>query len=510
MISFPRSPLDSTLFCNEHVHIHLTFIIHKGKRLVVLDSCSKQWHPPFIMRADIIRVKYTGWTYSPHYGRLGFRMLYSFHKHSAVLLQQPGHVWNCSVPHWADFQQHFPCNLMADCSGGEDEAVCPYAGKPHCSEGEISVGDTCYEYVIPDEPLTWQEAAEQCRLRDAHLANLVTPSEWNKIMNILQVIDLSDIYIALQSADLSFPEMYKAMLQWSSKSISFYYAVNITTRKPFCTYRSRTLFWPREDFTSLATTACNQPRQANFLCERHLKANRTVLTTSPQLATPTEHFTDHHHRFIHCPRGHLTQSFLACDVHTDCWHHDVTAMTCQAPLTPLPPTFQCSNNLELVPYSLLCDSRSDCSDESDEDFCVFPPCVGAMVFDCGNGQCIPQHQRCDQLSQCLNEADEREQECTSFGLNTGIHATTSVWPPAAVHFNGRGNVTLISLQSGDTINHACPETHFACPGMEYYCMPVYVRCNDVNDCPGFEDETDCDSYTCSGYYRCRLNVQHVY
>nr|KAG5710561.1 hypothetical protein BaRGS_013207 [Batillaria attramentaria] len=45
-------------------------------------------------------------------------------------------------------------------------------------------------------------------------------------------------------------------------------------------------------------------------------------------------------------------------------------------------------------------------------------------------------------------------------------------------------------------------------------MPVYVRCNGVNDCPGHEDEVECDSYTCPGFYRCRasrvcLHPDHV-
>nr|KAG5686927.1 hypothetical protein BaRGS_018916 [Batillaria attramentaria] len=40
---------------------------------------------------------------------------------------------------------------------------------------------------------------------------------------------------------------------------------------------------------------------------------------------------------------------------------------------------------------------------------------------------------------------------------------------------------------------------------EDICLPVYVRCNDVYDCPGHEDEADCDTYTCPGFYRCRAS-----
>ena len=36
-----------------------------------------------------------------------------------------------------------------------------------------------------------------------------------------------------------------------------------------------------------------------------------------------------------------------------------------------------------------------------------------------------------------------------------------------------------------------------------YCLPVFLRCNGVYDCPGHEDEHSCDSFTCPGFYRCR-------
>ena len=50
---------------------------------------------------------------------------------------------------------------------------------------------------------------------------------------------------------------------------------------------------------------------------------------------------------------------------------------------------------------------------------------------------------------------------------------------------------------------ACPDTHFQCPGRGY-CLPVFMRCNSMMDCPGKEDEAGCDgSYNCPGFYRCR-------
>ena len=49
----------------------------------------------------------------------------------------------------------------------------------------------------------------------------------------------------------------------------------------------------------------------------------------------------------------------------------------------------------------------------------------------------------------------------------------------------------------------CPETHFVCPGDDILCLPVFVLCNGVYDCSGHEDESDCGSHFCPGFYRCR-------
>ena len=35
-----------------------------------------------------------------------------------------------------------------------------------------------------------------------------------------------------------------------------------------------------------------------------------------------------------------------------------------------------------------------------------------------------------------------------------------------------------------------------------YCLPMYVRCNTLNDCPGHEDELQCEDPDCPGLYRC--------
>ena len=93
--------------------------------------------------------------------------------------------------------------------------------------------------------------------------------------------------------------------------------------------------------------------------------------------------------FVECPDGHMSHVYLACDVHSACFALDSSAsVSCPAPLTPLPPSFTCNNGVQHVPYTLVCDHRSDCSDRSDERFCVFTPCNVTSQFQCRNQQVI--------------------------------------------------------------------------------------------------------------------------
>ena len=115
-------------------------------------------------------------------------------------------------------------------------------------------------------------------------------------------------------------------------------------------------------------------------------------------------------------------------------------------------------------------------------------------------QCVPKSLHCNGVEDCLNAADE--QDC---GLSRTRMGASSP-PPAIVDFTGTGTFTVRPLVTGhlsDPEADPCPETHFRCPEEEGYCLPVFVRCNKVNDCPGHEDEAGCDVYQCPGFYRCR-------
>ena len=114
-------------------------------------------------------------------------------------------------------------------------------------------------------------------------------------------------------------------------------------------------------------------------------------------------------------------------------------------------------------------------------------------------QCIDPMQWCNGREECVNGVDE--QQCPqSQSWESGF-----VPPPAIL------NVTLNNTFSFTPISpHSpCPETHFQCP-YNGYCLPVFMRCNDVNDCPGHEDEQDCRHHRCPGMYRCRSSDMCVH
>ena len=101
-----------------------------------------------------------------------------------------------------------------------------------------------------------------------------------------------------------------------------------------------------------------------------------------------------------------------------------------------------------------------------------------------------------------------EKKCWGLWEENVVSSVTR--PPAIVNLTPKGTRTIEPL---NTPNATCPDTHFQCPG-EGYCLPVYVRCNSVYDCPGREDEKGCDRFTCPGFYRCRnspvcVHADHV-
>ena len=114
-------------------------------------------------------------------------------------------------------------------------------------------------------------------------------------------------------------------------------------------------------------------------------------------------------------------------------------------------------------------------------------------------QCVQASDVCDLKEQCVDGSDEHR--CPLLQLKE----TNSKKFPVMINFQQSGDITKTHLRPDrNDSDVSCPDTHFWCPEKDY-CLPVFVRCNGVYDCPGHEDEAGCDLYTCPGFYRCRAS-----
>nr|KAG5700375.1 hypothetical protein BaRGS_029627 [Batillaria attramentaria] len=136
----------------------------------------------------------------------GFKLRFSFHEQSEVLRKLRDGMWNCSVPYFANYHQHFPCNLASECHNDEDEMRCPYSDNV-CGPKKLSLGGRCYIYVNPDTDLTWNEASVMCLLRGARLVSFNTLEEWQTVAPLLVEFDIATIYTGLQTIPPSLPTM---------------------------------------------------------------------------------------------------------------------------------------------------------------------------------------------------------------------------------------------------------------------------------------------------------------
>ena len=202
------SPLWSPPFDFAYYHASgLSYRENTTYHLLWSDGARGPRDDTFIVKepADLIRLWFCfTQLFHPDIGRLGFRFFFSFHNRTALPSRLQDGRWNCSVPHWADFQAHFPCDLEADCVRGEDEQDCPYTDVSRCGAGAISLGESCYFYVISKNDVSWNDAMDTCEKLHAHLVNLNTPTEWNDVIQVLLVREAA-IYLGLRSASPHLP-----------------------------------------------------------------------------------------------------------------------------------------------------------------------------------------------------------------------------------------------------------------------------------------------------------------
>lgn len=193
MLSFSHLDLAGSIYnCHRDVVQVYKETLSPSHRL--LEVCSNYTIPPRIIEATMLYVYLDSWDPDAH---SGFKLLFSFHNVSALPERLADNRWNCSVPHWSDFRQHFPCNLESDCVGGEDEADCPYTSDV-CGQGFARMGQGCVLFVRTPTPVPWPEADMMCESRDMALISASTPEKWDALYNLLAYRPNENVLVGLK------------------------------------------------------------------------------------------------------------------------------------------------------------------------------------------------------------------------------------------------------------------------------------------------------------------------
>ena len=532
MVSFPHFALRSRnfnpLLFGHHTFVRLSEVTLTGLVQKQHTFSQTEYISPRLYHSAMLTIRFksekSDWDVEL---RSGVNMSFSFHPQlSAPGLLTTG-LFNCSVPHYTSFQQHLHCNLKQDCEGGEDEgAHCPFSS-PHC-KGWVEAGGKCYIPVDSHHTLSWQTARSKCKSRGADLAMVKTPVEWEAFWKISHIArNWKCAYVGLHLNSRSPNPLYRKTWTWVDGSPAF--DVNVTASslyKNAMLHSNLTVIVEGLRFQSVSVDR-RKHRCSRFLCQLEYKrtgkdGDRNAVG---ELRVNTSKAKAKEFGLVHCRDGHLVPDFLSCASFTHCganvaksfcdmqvnesrWSLKSHDMKSDVILSIA--LFVCENKRSTLPYTLVCDLTTDCSDHSDENFCTHQICgEGGKKYRCTNGQCILFSDKCDNKIDCLDGSDE--DSCFSNELLGGFDFIflNKMPAPSILTYTHSGAYEQTYIHSSEP----CPESYFRCPSSGY-CLPVYLRCNGVHDCRHREDEFGCERYTCSGFYKCRqsdtcVHVMHV-
>ncbi|XP_076435809.1 uncharacterized protein LOC143275521 [Babylonia areolata] len=461
---------------------------------------------PVVVSADVVFVRYMAVRKQSGRESNVVSIVFSVHKETEAPVKTAEGTWDCAVPNWRHFRQHFPCDLEPQCRKGEDESQCYYSSQL-CDSRQTAERGSCYFTVNSPHHLTWLKANEACAARGGYPVSLNTPEEADDVRSLLRLRPWKDLaFVGLQLASSSLPSMYRHSWVWSDGTVANYLHL-VPEPDMTCAAMHYGRSTSADRAAPLTSVHCTRAYRAQVLCEgeKGKRSDWPLSSVGVPALSPASHLEWRRvkgklvNRLIACPNGHMTHAFLACDVASACFAED--HVTCSAPLTPLPPMYRCACADERVSYTSVCDHRKDCQDNSDEEFCVFPACTGAAWFPCSSyQQCVPRDKLCDGQRHCRDGSDEGSQCETPLLLPA--HTPP---PPLFLRLDGSGSLVVDRQASGGLANGSlsCTPTHFTCSASSQDCVPVFLRCNQVRDCPDGEDEEGCRHYTCPGFFRCR-------
>ena len=437
-----------------------------------------------------------------------FKLMYTVAPKSQNLALLADNIYNCSVSQFYKYKDLLRCNLIRECEGNEDEKDCAIYGTA-CGMGAVESGEKCYTVVYPHRHLSWFEARSVCLSKQQSLITF-TPHD-KDATEVLKLLGSKynvyefflGIHMGLDSLPTPLSTLYRTFWRTVDGRMAFIQMrfLDKTYEHLLSRYPKCGVFWTRF-FTSdepdePVAVECKRPLNVQILCEFNNPSKKHMpRLTLGNLVLKDTYLRNRTLQLAPCPRKHLTRDFLLCDAESQCQRKEMLEL---CPLSSYQVSlFMCEDGTQALQYSLVCDHVEQCTDDSDEAFCVHKPC-SLDLFPCNNHQCLSKSVQCDGRLDCFDKSDEL---CT---LQLAKNNSESAPPPAIVELSDDGTFHV-------TASYHCPQTHFRC--LDQYCLPVYLRCNGISDCTKHEDELACDSYTCQGYYRCRssavcLHPDHV-
>ena len=438
-----------------------------------------------------------------------FRVLFSFHPKSKATYRLSSGLYNCSGEGYRRLQPHLTCNMDVECEDGRDEAGHCLFSSPACG-GWVALHNKCYRYVSkktidnfsPGDQYAPVKAAKFCSSLNA---SVVAPTTRQDIKDLFKryVLDGQVVFVHYLYGHVSVPSIYRRILVTSDK-----YVTHNKLLADF-EYKGRELCFFYH-FYHIRAHSCTDLKDYPFmerrskyytLCEFTVDGREDPNTEAIPLAMVAFPYREVNVSVATCPSGEIVHAFLACSPHDACGqrlphlcalensmgslqgsHHRMTSV----------PVFTCSDGVTTLPFTLVCDFRRHCSDQSDETFCQHPVCD---AFVCSSGQCVPLSQRCDMVSDCSDDSDESH--CLDYAYRE--ECTFVIDSPVLFDFDRAKSFFIVKKMDAHT---ACPNTHYRCPGDYNDCFPVYTRCNGWYDCLGREDEEGCEDMSCPGFYRC--------
>ena len=438
-----------------------------------------------------------------------FELLFSFQSDSKVLDKLKSGLYNCSVEDYWRYRHHLECNLKVECEDGRDEAGhCPFSS-PACP-GWVASLRKCYR-EFRQSPGSPEKAQDTCRAHGYELASVKTQEEFDDFKTVFSLErPLALFGLMLVSRPRTMPFMYRFFFCWTDKTI-IYNIKHIALRVFRTPMRRDTFFFTFHAIVQsklrvgMLVSVRRVAQVTRFFCEMPIPSNDSTPSQSVEFSLDKDSslaFQPNKQLVVICPKGHVTHAFLSCDYKSHCrqtvcyFIRGVTTTVVSAAHRSADAVvmFSCSSGDTELSYSLLCDFRQDCADNSDESFCHHPTCT---ELACTNGQCVSWSSRCNGFQDCVDGYDE--EHCNRKIIDYSAVESSDQNNSYLINFDGRGYFTHRAMN----LTEPCPGTHYRCTKEWFYCLPIYTRCNGVFDCIFQEDERDCVGWTCPGLYRCR-------